>query len=82
MRFAPLSPGVSLVLMDRVTVERWRHLGVPDRAFQARVYERLTEAELAGLEKLIEAGHLRIEQERIRFDVTVTAVAAAVRGRP
>lgn len=73
-------PDAASVLMDRATVQRWRHLGVPDRDYRPRVYARLTEAELAGLETLIEAGHLRIEQERIRFDVAVAAVEGAVRG--
>ncbi|MCS5478112.1 DUF2220 family protein [Corynebacterium sp. YIM 101645] len=72
---------VSSVLMDRATVHRWRHLGVADRDFRPRVYERLTAAESAGLEELLETGHLRIEQERIRFDVAVAAVEEAVRGR-
>lgn len=73
-------PEVGSVLMDRATVQRWQHMGVPDRDFRPRVYERLTGEELAGLETLIEAGHLRIEQEKIRFDVAVAGVAEAVRG--
>lgn len=68
-------PGARSVLMDSGTVDRWRHLGVADRNFQPRRYERLNDAELAGLEALILGGHLRIEQERIRFDVAVAAVA-------
>ncbi|RSZ63869.1 hypothetical protein EAH68_06440 [Corynebacterium hylobatis] len=73
-------PETRSVLMDRATVQRWQHMGVPDRDFQPRVYERLSAAELASLEALIEAGHLRIEQERIRFDVAVASVAEVVRG--
>lgn len=75
-------PGARSVLMDSDTVERWRHLGVADRDFRPRRYERLNDAELAGLETLILGGHLRIEQERIRFDVAVDAVAAQVSGLP
>ncbi|MGD7003402.1 Wadjet anti-phage system protein JetD domain-containing protein [Corynebacterium halotolerans] len=69
-------PAVRSVLMDDVTVQRWRHLGVTDRDFRAREYARLTDAESAGLETLIQTGHLRIEQERIRFDAAVAAVDA------
>lgn len=73
-------PGTRSVLMDRSAVERWQHLGVADRDFRSRVYPRLEEGELAGLDALIKAGHLRIEQERIRFDVAVNAVAGVLEG--
>lgn len=69
-------PAARSVLMDQGTVDRWQHLGVTDRAFRAHEYGRLTDPESAGLEALIRAGHLRIEQERIRFDAAVEAVDA------
>ncbi|WP_197085766.1 Wadjet anti-phage system protein JetD domain-containing protein [Corynebacterium comes] len=71
-------PSVRSVLMDRDTVTRWQRFGVADRDFQGRLYFHLTDSELAGLDALIEAGHLRIEQERIRFDVAVAAVDDAL----
>jgi len=69
---------VTSVLMDVDTVRRWSRLGVPDREFQVRSYPGLTEAEGAAVEALIMVGHLRIEQERIRFDVAVAAIEEAV----
>lgn len=75
-------PEVQSVLMDGDTVARWRHLGVADRDFRARRYDRLHDTELDGLESLIQGGHLRIEQERIRFDVAVAAVDAGLANLP
>ncbi|QGU06060.1 hypothetical protein COCCU_00460 [Corynebacterium occultum] len=73
-----LVPETLSVLMDEATVQRWKHLGVEDRSFQPRIYERLLDAENAGLDALIMGGHLRIEQERIRFDVVVEAFETAL----
>lgn len=67
-------PDARSVLMSPKDVDRWIHLGVPDRAFQVRSYPHLTESESAALDALITAGQLRIEQERIQFDVAVAAV--------
>lgn len=69
---------VRSVLMDADTVRRWAPYGVPDRDFRPRHYPGLQEGELAALEGLIVAGHLRIEQERIRFDVAVEALGREI----
>lgn len=69
---------VTSVLMGPDDVNRWLAYAVADRDFQSRTYPHLTAEELQGLEELITRGHLRIEQERIRFDVASAAVGAAV----
>lgn len=71
-------PSTRSVLMGRDTVERWKRFGVADRDFRLRLYFHLVDSELAGLDALTEAGHLRIEQERIRFDIAVGAVDDAL----
>lgn len=69
---------VTSVLMDVDTVRRWEPFGVPDREFRMRTYPGLTETEKSAVDELIMARQLRIEQERIRFDVAVESVEAAV----
>ena len=71
-------PGTRSVLMDPETVTRWAYLGVADRSFVAESFESLTAQESEALEQLIMAGHLRIEQERIRLDIAVTEIEAAL----
>lgn len=69
---------VTSVLMDVDTVRRWARFGVPDRDFQLRLYAGLTGAEEAAVDELILSRHLRIEQERIRFDVAEAAIESVV----
>ncbi|MDO5512435.1 Wadjet anti-phage system protein JetD domain-containing protein [Corynebacterium sp.] len=69
---------VTSVLMDVDTVRRWARFGVPDRKFQIRAYPGLTAIEGDAVDELIMAGQLRIEQERIRFDVAVETIEGAV----
>ena len=52
------------ILMDRLTLERWRNLAVPDPAGDPVNAELLTTEECAALDLLRRDG-LRLEQERI-----------------
>ncbi|MCK8673042.1 DUF3322 domain-containing protein [Rhodococcus sp. HM1] len=63
-RFRRHLPNVRSLLMDPVTVENWRHLGVPEPTPNSNVPEHLTESERAAFD-LVRADNLRIEQERL-----------------
>lgn len=68
-------PGVRSVLMDSGTLDRWRHLSVPEPAPSDEDPAALTDAEYDALVQ-IRAGALRLEQERIPWPYVLECLAA------
>ncbi|WP_147680438.1 DUF3322 domain-containing protein [Actinomyces ruminicola] len=69
---------VTSVLMDTATLERHRALCVPDPHPQVGRLTRLTAAEEAARAALLNAGGVRLEQERIAWDWAEPRLRAAV----
>ncbi|MCI9889846.1 hypothetical protein JT358_15540 [Micrococcales bacterium 31B] len=69
-------PGLESTLMDVETLRRYQALAVPDSTKAATPLDTLTEGELEALAALAPPGGvaLRLEQERLPYDVVVSAL--------
>jgi hypothetical protein len=65
---------VTSLLMDEDTLLAYRDLWVPERKPAAGTYPTLTESEQQALRRIRAEGNVRLEQERIDWDVAVTAM--------
>jgi len=68
-------PQTRSVLMDAATVKEFRDLGVSDPNPRRAFSGPLTDSELAAIVALAADGDLRIEQERIPWQVAITVLA-------
>lgn len=71
---------VESILMSPADVERWGHLGVPDPGDFSKVLPLLTQSESNARQALVTLGAIRIEQERIPWDVAVSTLTRAIQG--
>ncbi|MFP7365565.1 DUF2220 family protein [Corynebacterium callunae] len=69
---------VESVMMSPADVHRWAHLGVPDPGNFTTVLPLLSPAESDARQALLTSGKIRIEQERIPWDIALNMLNEAV----
>lgn len=71
---------VESVMMSPNDVNRWAHLGVPDPGDSSTILSSLTHSELDARRALLTHGNIRIEQERIPWDIALSTLDRKISG--
>lgn len=69
---------VESVMMSPEDVHRWTHLGVPNPGSSTTLLPLLTSAESEARQALLTCGKIRIEQERIPWDIALSTLNVAM----